>query len=222
MALEKRISSLSKLCSIRRGLNGVHLHVKLAGDLFYVTTVQTELNMNPPFEKIPVCIRTFIELKQLFLDGCKLKWIQPWIGRLRNLSALSLTRNELKYLPNQICHLSKLYMLHLTKNRLKELPPYLGQLTRLEDLRVVHNELVELPTTIGMPHFFEEDYFRYWANPLRYLPAYRVPFMCALPASFYWWCSRNLWDPVTKGTPFLQPESLLSISLRYVKQNMVY
>ena len=183
------------------------------------------------FYKVPVSICRLTRLRKLRLKQCKLKCVQPWIGRLRNLEQLNLSFNHLKYLPNQICHLSKLQRLNLCHNELNELPTNIGQLRSLNILYIDHNRLKTLPQSIADIDSIKGDYtiiieliLRAGDNPLEYIPAVFIELQKKIDFENYNLLSFQARDndDEQQRQILIQPQSLLSIALVYVKENMVY
>ena len=97
-----------------------------------------------------------------------LRRIPPEIGKLTNLTRLSLNGNKLTSLPSEIGQLKKLRLLFLGNNQLKELPPEIGQLTNLSVLALVKNQLTALPPEIGLLKKLEILVFH--GNPIVFPP----------------------------------------------------
>lgn len=87
-------------------------------------------------------LSTLSSLRSLGVYGCKIKVISPEIGRLKNLTSLSLGNypieimgeNCFSTLPSEIGHLINLESLYLTElfNSLKSLPIEIAQLKKLQ------------------------------------------------------------------------------------------
>jgi len=87
-------------------------------------------------------------LKELYLNGNKIKSLSKSIQNLTQLEILSLKENNLKTLPDEIGYLTKLKSLSLFHNNLSSLPSELGQLTQLEHLDISHNNLSNIPSSL--------------------------------------------------------------------------
>lgn len=74
-------------------------------------------------------------LRQLLLDGNRLRVLPDDIGRLVSLRHLSLAHNQLTTLPDALARLSALSHLNVAANDLECLPDALGEATALEILR---------------------------------------------------------------------------------------
>jgi Leucine-rich repeat (LRR) protein len=70
--------------------------------------------------------------------------VPPEIGRLKQLSTLSLPGNMLERLPPEIGELINLRILSLSRNRLTHLPNEIGKLSHLEKLWLEENYLSSL------------------------------------------------------------------------------
>ncbi|KAF2219868.1 glucose-repressible alcohol dehydrogenase-like protein transcriptional effector [Elsinoe ampelina] len=80
-------------------------------------------------------------LERLFFNHNKLRFINPDIGQLRNLTFLDLSQNELTHLPPQMGMLVNLKGLYLFDNHLHTLPYEMGYLYNLEFLGIEGNPL---------------------------------------------------------------------------------
>ena len=88
-------------------------------------------------------------LKGLLLYDKGLVELPSSIGKLTNLTWVSLWVNELTQLPNSIGNLTNLTELDLQENKLTQLPVSFAKLTNLKELSLSSNKLTELPECIG-------------------------------------------------------------------------
>ncbi|EAZ92816.1 COR domain-containing protein [Crocosphaera chwakensis] len=87
--------------------------------------------------------------KSLSLSFKKLTSLPPEIGKLTNLTSLSVLGNQLTNLPSEIGNLYNLTSLYLEKNQLTNLPSEIGNLTKLNIFYLEKNQLTNLPSEIG-------------------------------------------------------------------------
>ena len=87
--------------------------------------------------------------QRLDLSNLGLTELPPEIGRLTDLTFLSLTGNQLTTLPAEIGRLTGLTTLVLSRNELTTLPAEIDQLTNLKSLYLSNNQLTDLPAEIG-------------------------------------------------------------------------
>ena len=92
------------------------------------------------------------QVKELYLNYCKIKEIPITIAALKGLEILHLKGNNLYTLPKEISTLKKLKVLDLSNednyvrtNRIESLPSTIGQLSQLETLNLRANNLTSLP-----------------------------------------------------------------------------
>lgn len=85
----------------------------------------------------------YLFLGKLFIDGNRLRQLNPAIGQLRNLTHLDASHNELVVIPEEIGMLVNLKSLLLFDNQINSLPYEIGHLHKLEVLGVEGNPLDE-------------------------------------------------------------------------------
>ena len=85
----------------------------------------------------------------LKLEGLGLKDIPQEVFNLKDIKALSLSRNEIVNIPHEIVHLSKLEDLLLDNNKIVELPDSICDLSFLQNIRLSNNPLRKLPECFG-------------------------------------------------------------------------
>lgn len=88
-------------------------------------------------------------IKRLDLSDKGINSLSPEIGKLTNLTHLTLYRNNLTTLPPEIGQLTNLVSLDLLNNNLTTLDPAIGQLTKLMYLNLRGNQLSSIPPEIG-------------------------------------------------------------------------
>ena len=104
----------------------------------------------------------------LDLESKSIQDLPKVIGRLNELTALSVFNNALTVLPSEIGQLTQLQMLELSANQLSSLPSEIGSLVNLTRLFVGSNQLTELPVEIGLLTNLTRLSFN--SNRLRWLP----------------------------------------------------
>lgn len=87
-------------------------------------------------------------LNTLFMDHNKIEKLPSSIGKLENLSLLSLCQCSLSSIPRDISLLKNLTSLHASHNNLKKLHSRLFNLTNLKHLDVSYNSIAEIPENI--------------------------------------------------------------------------
>ena len=85
----------------------------------------------------------YLFLGKLFIDGNRLRQLNPAIGQLRNLTHLDASHNELVAIPEEIGMLVNLKSLLLFDNQINSLPYEIGHLHKLDVLGVEGNPLDE-------------------------------------------------------------------------------
>lgn len=89
--------------------------------------------------------------------------------RVKDATALDLSRRDLQSIPSAVCKNKKLVVLNLYSNILKSLPSDIGKLTQLTQLGLNENLLSELPKEIGNLRSLEILDLRF--NRLKKLPS---------------------------------------------------
>ena len=88
-------------------------------------------------------------VKKIAIDGVKLKYLSPAIGKFTNLQKLNLHNNQLRSVPKEICKCANLKYLKLQYNFLTSLPAGIGNLLKLKIFYLHNNQLTSLPAGIG-------------------------------------------------------------------------
>ncbi len=104
--------------------------------------------------------QNLIDLTELFLKNYLfLKSLPKEIGKLINLTKLSLNNNNLSFLPKEIWELTNLTWLDLGNNELSELPKEIGQLTNLTWLNLQGSKVIYVESYNDYPE-------KYWFTQL--------------------------------------------------------
>ena len=136
----------------------------------------TELDLsneyNAPDEKklteLPASIGKLTQLTSLSLSCNQLTSLPESLGQLTQLQTLDLSHNQLTTLPESLGQLTQLQSLNLFSNQLTTLPESLGQLTQLQSLNLSSNQLTTLPDWLG--NLVRLDYFKISRNQISDLP----------------------------------------------------
>jgi len=99
-------------------------------------------------EILPNEIGDMINLRHLYLNDNRIKYVPPDIGKLTNLMHLDFSFNNLTSIPKEIGNLKNLRKLILNSNKLTELPEEIGSITELKILSLQNNLLISLPNTM--------------------------------------------------------------------------
>ncbi|XP_013384746.1 erbin-like [Lingula anatina] len=86
-----------------------------------------------------------LKLKELYLNGNKIRTLPPNIFKLRELTHFDGSYNELQSIPDEIDQLQNLKYIRLKQNRLRRLPESLGNVKSLEVICVSENCLQDIP-----------------------------------------------------------------------------
>jgi len=106
--------------------------------------------------KLPESIGELKELKELNVEGCKLKELPESIGNLDMLIFLNIRNNySLVSLPESLGNLKSLEKLDLSNNMIDSLPNSMGNLKNLRKLKLSHNYLKAIPDSIGNLEFLQ-------------------------------------------------------------------
>ncbi|MFN6474362.1 MAG: COR domain-containing protein [Nostoc sp. SerVER01] len=106
--------------------------------------------------------------KELDLSGKGLTELPPEIGKLSNLTLLSLYENQISEIPEWIGQLSNLTLLSLYNNQITEIPEWIGKLSNLTVLCLDNNQITEIPEYLEkLPNLQQLDLRR---NPLPVSP----------------------------------------------------
>ena len=117
---------------------------------------------------IPPEIGKLHNLTHLSLDHNGLTSIPPEIGQLHNLTNLSLYRNNLTSIPSEIGQLHNLTHFWIDNNNLTSIPPELGQLVNLTTLWLSNNNLTSIPPELGQLRNLSSLSIR--NNPIEHIP----------------------------------------------------
>nr|XP_006812375.1 PREDICTED: protein scribble homolog [Saccoglossus kowalevskii] len=101
------------------------------------------------FTEFPTVLTEIKSLKILILDSNFLISLPVEIGMMdKQLTHLSLGKNQLRALPDDVCNLKHLTHLNVSYNMLETLPNNFGNLKKLRELYLHSNRITVLPTSI--------------------------------------------------------------------------
>lgn len=120
-AIPKEINRFKNLQKL--GVQGNKIiHFKVAKELSELIHLQTiyfaSSLLGNSLELIPIPIFNLINLKEITLSNCKLKYVSPDISKLVNLERLCLDENDISTLPSEMIRLKNLQSLYLRHNKL--------------------------------------------------------------------------------------------------------
>lgn len=114
-------------------------------------------------------IKDPLRITELSGERCSIDYLPLNVFTFRNLTCLSMARNELRTLPKELGSLVMLERLYVHENPLESLPSELGKLERLRLLWICDTEVKVLPTELGRLTALEDlDLCR---TPLKRLPS---------------------------------------------------
>lgn len=90
------------------------------------------------------------------------------IGKLTELSKLTLNDNDLTRIPKELFNCTKLEILELKNNNIESIPDGISKLAHLKELDLRNNELKQLPAEIGKLKSIAK--LQLWGNNLTTLP----------------------------------------------------
>jgi len=79
----------------------------------------------------------------------RIRVVDPELGKLTNLTNLSIRENQITSLPPTIGQLRRLHTFDCSYNQLEHLPAEIGECRQLVQLDLQHNKLLDLPAEIG-------------------------------------------------------------------------
>ncbi|NXK97335.1 ERBIN protein, partial [Formicarius rufipectus] len=88
-------------------------------------------------------------LKEFWMDGNRLTLIPGFIGTLKQLTYLDVSKNSIEVVEEGISGCESLQDLLLSSNSLQQLPESIGSLKKVTTLKIDENQLIYLPDSIG-------------------------------------------------------------------------
>ena len=93
-------------------------------------------------------------MKELWIDGNRIKSIPDWIGNLRDLVHLEASVNHIDFVSDRISNCRLVQELALCTNDLRSLPEAIGGLESLVTLKIDDNQVLFLADTFSLLLFF--------------------------------------------------------------------
>uniref|UniRef100_A0A4W3JRK5 Erbb2 interacting protein n=1 Tax=Callorhinchus milii TaxID=7868 RepID=A0A4W3JRK5_CALMI len=108
------------------------------------------------FTEVPEVLEQLTGLKEFWMDGNRLAVLPGFIGKLKQLTYLDVSKNNIETVDNAISGCENLQDLLLSSNALQQLPDSIGSLKKLTALKVDENQLINLPDSVGGLSSLEE------------------------------------------------------------------
>uniref|UniRef100_A0A8C3KB96 PDZ domain-containing protein n=1 Tax=Calidris pygmaea TaxID=425635 RepID=A0A8C3KB96_9CHAR len=102
-----------------------------------------------PFTFFPEVLEQLSGLKEFWMDGNRLTLIPGFIGTLKQLTYLDVSKNNIEVVEEGISGCESLQDLLLSSNSLQQLPESIGSLKKVTTLKIDENQLICLPDSIG-------------------------------------------------------------------------
>ncbi|NXP70321.1 ERBIN protein, partial [Ramphastos sulfuratus] len=97
----------------------------------------------------PEVLEQLSGLKEFWMDGNRLTLIPGFIGTLKQLTYLDVSKNNIEVVEEGISGCESLQDLLLSSNSLQQLPETIGSLKKVTTLKIDENQLMYLPDSIG-------------------------------------------------------------------------
>ncbi|NXG12981.1 ERBIN protein, partial [Grallaria varia] len=97
----------------------------------------------------PEVLEQLSALKEFWMDGNRLTLIPGFIGTLKQLTYLDVSKNSIEVVEEGISGCESLQDLLLSSNSLQQLPESIGSLKKVTTLKIDENQLIYLPDSIG-------------------------------------------------------------------------
>uniref|UniRef100_A0A8C0IJ55 Erbb2 interacting protein n=1 Tax=Bubo bubo TaxID=30461 RepID=A0A8C0IJ55_BUBBB len=101
------------------------------------------------FCRNPEVLEQLSGLKEFWMDGNRLTLIPGFIGTLKQLTYLDVSKNNIEVVEEGISGCESLQDLLLSSNSLQQLPESIGSLKKVTTLKIDENQLIYLPDSIG-------------------------------------------------------------------------
>ncbi len=98
--------------------------------------------------EIPEIIGNLKNLKNITLNGSKIKTLPNTLKKLTSLEKLNLSNNKFQFIPDEIKNIKSLKKLNFAWNRIQKISRSLKDLKNLEELDLESNALIKIPKTI--------------------------------------------------------------------------
>uniref|UniRef100_A0A8I3W339 Erbin n=1 Tax=Callithrix jacchus TaxID=9483 RepID=A0A8I3W339_CALJA len=100
-------------------------------------------------EQYPEVLEQLSGLKEFWMDANRLTFIPGFIGSLKQLTYLDVSKNNIEMVEEGISACENLQDLLLSSNSLQQLPETIGLLKNITTLKIDENQLMYLPDSIG-------------------------------------------------------------------------
>ena len=120
--------------------------------------------LDDKIENLLELVNEFKSLEAFYMVDCQLTKIPNNIGKLINLSVLSIIRTPITTISDELGKMENLRTLNIAKTNLETLPTTLEKLTKLRSLWLNKNKLREIPDVFS--NFKDLSYFAIDNNPL--------------------------------------------------------
>ncbi|NXJ13706.1 ERBIN protein, partial [Odontophorus gujanensis] len=107
------------------------------------------LDLGNGFPLQPEVLEQLSGLKEFWMDGNRLTLIPGFIGTLKQLTYLDVSKNNIEIVEEGISGCESLQDLLLSSNSLQQLPETIGSLKKVTTLKIDENQLIYLPDSIG-------------------------------------------------------------------------
>ncbi|KFV04556.1 Protein LAP2, partial [Pterocles gutturalis] len=97
----------------------------------------------------PEVLEQLSGLKEFWMDGNRLTLIPGFIGTLKQLTYLDVSKNNIEVVEEGVSGCESLQDLLLSSNSLQQLPESIGSLKKVTTLKIDENQLIYLPDSIG-------------------------------------------------------------------------
>eukprot|EP00073_Rattus_norvegicus_P044541 XP_017446671.1 PREDICTED: protein LAP2 isoform X4 [Rattus norvegicus] len=107
-------------------------------------------------QEVPEVLEQLSGLREFWMDGNRLTFIPGFIGSLRQLTYLDVSKNNIEMVEEGISTCENLQDFLLSSNSLQQLPETIGSLKNVTTLKIDENQLMYLPDSIGGLRSIEE------------------------------------------------------------------
>ncbi|PCJ81770.1 MAG: hypothetical protein COA49_04505 [Bacteroidetes bacterium] len=98
---------------------------------------------------VPIEVRDFVHLRELYLDKNRLSELPIWMGELTDIEIFSAERNKLEEFPEHLLSLKNLKRLYLGDNLITSIPINIDNLEHLEWLGLWSNLIRVFPASLS-------------------------------------------------------------------------
>lgn len=142
--LEKLLKAIFKIDNTTKKLEDEKLSLKIENKKIMKLQIAGSC-----LKRFPDQIKSFKNLKYLYLNGNDFEEFPDWIEGFKKLEVLDLSSCDLEVIPESVGSLISLKKLNLFNNYLSELPDSIGLLSHLEELSIENNDSLTIPDSIG-------------------------------------------------------------------------